>query len=187
MSAPDLADSEQLLRGVAYYAGAIDLSTPFDEGNADPDRFLPSVATRIFRIPRERLAQIIQQACAEYTATRALFGDAIDKKFDVGMILHQANATLVAQVEELITTCRNEEGESDSRTIEVSGRRVIFSLVGPGRIRAVVTDHGGKPLFVDEVMPLTQSGEDIRATLLLEDAPECEFQQVLLQLRALAA
>lgn len=187
MSAPDLADSDQLLRGVAYYAGSIDLSADFDELNGDAERFLPSVANRIFKLSKERLAEIIQQTCAEYTATRSMFGDAIDRSFDVGQMLHQANKTLVAQVEELLLNTNRNDEESGSRTIEMGGRRIILSLVGPGRIRAVVTDREGKPLFIDEVMPLKQSGEDIRATLLLDDTPDDEYQTVLGQLKALAA
>lgn len=185
--APDPNDNDQLLRAVAQYTGALDLWSPFEAESFDAERFLPSIAQRLFKFSKEQLIALIQQACNDFNATRELFGDSIDQEFDVDTMLQQANATLVMQIEELLDQLPRVIDDSGTLTVEVAGKRLILSLAGPGRIRTVVTDTNGKPLFVDEVMPNAQPAEDVRATLLLEDASDRDFAHVLEQLRSMAA
>ncbi|MGP1347753.1 MAG: HDOD domain-containing protein [Phycisphaerales bacterium] len=187
LSTPDLTDSEQLLRSAAYYTGSVDLSHARDGDEPDADRFLPSVAQRVFGIPRERLQAIIHRACDDYAATREMFGTAIDQNFEVDSLLREANESLIRQVDELVARIGTHADDSGVRTLEACGRRLMFSLVGPGRLRAVVTDTEGKPLFVDEVMPMQQSVGELRSALLLEEAGEHEFAALLDQIRSLAA
>jgi HD-like signal output (HDOD) protein len=184
---PDPHDPEQLLRAVAQYTGALDLWTPFQTGQFDIAHFLPGVAARLFRFDAGTMAGLIHQACQDYNATRELFGDSIDQRFDVDAMLNQANATLVAQIEQMLTHAGHGNAEPGATTLDVAGRRLILSLAGPGRIRTMVTDSSGRPLFIDEVLPLTQPAEEVRSILLLEDASDVEFHRVLGQLRMMAA
>lgn len=172
------------LRQVAFYTGAVALSG----SEFDPPRLpLPSVASRVLRLGPDELEQAVRAAASEYAAVSSLFADLAESLCDVDELADCVHRQLVGLMDDQIEQGFRAEAQAAPQRFVISGQEIEVEARQRGEVAAYINDQRGQRLLSCTLRPGQESGHSLRRLLGLEEASEQDINELLMNMRRMAA
>lgn len=173
-------DPAQVLHRIAYYAGAIGLEAIAEEDH--PATTLPEMGVRVLGMDRDDLAKSVERACAEYSATSALFADVAETARDVELIAGRVHNRLLAVIEANIARSSGD----DARRFVLGGFDIEVRR-DDGRPVACIIDAAGNSLVCHRFETSRVQMDELCRKLGVEPTPGDQSGQIEEYLNRLAA
>jgi len=165
---------ESILQCVTHYVGLLKIDDLSGSGRCTP---MASLGVRILGIDPPEMKELFAQACADFKSSKDLFKDIIDETMSIDSILHDANHELSEVVEDLVEDAIRTEQANQFRRFEAGG------LV----LEVFIADGSGNRLLSEEITPAEKSSAELRQILMLDEAPDDVFEEVVGHIRQIAA
>lgn len=183
-TSPDAMDPRNpnsVLHAVAYFVGTLTL-----ENDLAPSATGAAAATarRLFGLTPEVLSKAFKNAAADFRSSQQMFTHVLDGALSVEQILASANAELTDPGSD---TAGRGGTKSPAVRFETDGLVLEIEAAGSKKVTVFIADAGGNRLLSEEITPAERSASEIRRILMLENAPEALVNQVVSEVRRLAA
>lgn len=183
-TSPDIMNPKSqasILHCVAYYVGTMHLDTGDGEGPRNP---AAATAKRLFGLEPAGLQKTLKNAAADFRSSKELFAHIVDENTSLEEILSNASAELQdTRAMQAITA-----GEkAPTLRFENNGLILEMEAAGPKRVTVFIADSSGARLLSESVDPSNKSSDDLRKMLLLDTAPPELVENVVNEMRKLAA
>lgn len=180
----DTKDPMSILHSVGYFVGSMSLSTD-SAAPARPD--MAPMAKNLLGLEASVVQRTMKDAAADFQAAREMFAHLLDSSTSIEGILKAANREMSDTDCELI-----EHGAASidgAETLRFNAGALVLEAEKSGakKVKVYIADNAGTRLLSEEVDPVASTRDELRRTLLLEDAPESLVDEVMTQLKRLAA
>lgn len=168
-----------ILDAAAYFVGGLAL----DGEVGEPAGHTAALGKRLFGLAPDELRKTMRNAAADFRTSKEMFTHILDDSITLEQIL--ANAS--RELGDTSTTAVPETPAGP--TIRLQGDGLIYELepAGSHKVKVIIADDHGARLLSEEVEPEGQSREELRRTLMLENAPDALVDKMVGELRRLAA
>ncbi len=179
-------DRKSILHAVAFIVGSLHL----DDAEALTSHIdkLDAAARHLLKLDRETLSKAVLAAGADFRATRDLFAHIIDETLSVDDVIARANTCLTGQLDRfLLRDIEHEHPPPESLRIDAGGLVFDIEPLPKAGVTVYIADSAGKRLISEQIDPSRFSAEEIRQMLLLDEAPDDDFEAVMDSIRKTAA
>ncbi len=180
-----IADERSVLLAITNAVGMIPL---IQNSDAEAGSLRFETIERTLSLPRPDVEQALVRAGRDFEATMELFGDTVDDTVTAETLVNQAHAFLAGQTEALIANDLTRDSSSHhSERVEAGGLLYDIEPLSPVGVTVFITDSSGKRLISEQIDPRIIKPEELRATLLLDDANDHEVEAVMNSILRVAA
>lgn len=181
----DTRDPISILHCVGYFVGSMTLST---DANAPARPDMAPMAKNLLGLDAAMVQKTLRNAAADYQATKDMFSHILTDTTSIESILSAANKELSDTDAQLIEGAPAAPGAAGPSLKFNTGALVLEAEKGTAnKVKVFIADTAGTRLLSEEIEPGTVSRDDLKRTLMLDDAPDPLVDQVFTELRRLAA
>lgn len=180
------ANPASLLHAIAYFVGSLRL-LPGAGMDAAPEKTAAPEAQRLFGLGPETLDPIIAAASRDFAASKAIFSHVMDPGLTLEQILSTVNGELNESIEGLVTDSLERERRSGPVRFEINDLVLEMEPASQGMVKVFIVDGSGTRLLSEDIDPAGKTGADLRGMLMLHEASADQLDQVIGEMRRLAA
>ncbi len=155
--------------------------------DAAPERTAAPEAQRLFGLGPETLDPIVAAASRDFAASKAIFSHVMDPGLTLEQILSAVNGELNESIEGLVTDSLERERRSGPVRFEINDLILEMEPASQGMVKVFIADGSGARLLSEDIDPAGKTGTDLRGMLMLHEASADQLDQVIGEMRRLAA